>query len=292
MNKESKKIAWLMVLGQFFFQSSVFIVVVVSFFFDKMDQGMLIGADIGSFLANVVILGFFYLVGRKRIELPEVRKQGGFRIVPVALAVILVWNLMIGTFDFALSRISAPVDESGPVPLLFSLITIGVLPALFEEFAFRKVIYGSMRKYGPVVAAAFSSTLFGLMHQDLTQGIFAFGMGLVLCYVYEKTGRLVYTILLHFVNNTISVLLPYIPRYREFGGSIEAFLGVLAMTCILVTLLIPGVRKKLVTCFQPAFQVVKSRIRECFVTVPMGIYAVICIGMTIVTAIIKYGGAL
>lgn len=290
MRTDSKKITWLLILGQVFFQAAVFIVAAISVIFNKTDQGMLIGSDIGSFMANVVILGIFYLVTRKNEVLPGKTKNQSFMIVPAAFFALIIWNLIIGAVDFSLSSLIVVPDEGMSYSPLFGLITIAVLPAVFEEFAFRKVIYGYMRKHGKIIAAVFSSLLFGLMHQNLTQGLFAFGMGLLMCYVYEKTGRIIYTMLLHFLNNAISVLLPFIPEYKNYGGMAEAALGIIAIITILVMLLIKDNRTKLADYSRSVWNVLKAGGRECFLTVPMSIYALFCIGMATVTAIIIYSG--
>ena len=290
MRTDSKKITWLLILGQVFFQTAVFVVATVSYIFNITDHGMLIGSDIGSFIANVMILGIFYLVTRKNTVQPEKKKKQSFMIVPAAFFALIIWNLIIGAVDFSLSSLSGVPDEGMSYSPLFGLITIAVLPAVFEEFAFRKVIYGYMRKHGKIIAAVFSSLLFGLMHQNLTQGLFAFGMGLLMCYVYEKTGRIIYTMLLHFLNNAISVLLPFIPEYKNYGGMAEAALGIIAIITITVMLLIKDNRTKLVYYSRSVWNVLKAGSRECFLTVPMSIYALFCIGMAAVTAIIMYSG--
>ena len=150
------------------------------------------------------------------------------------------------------------------------MIFIAVLPAVMEEFAFRKVIFGLARKHGFWPAAVLSSVIFGLMHQNITQGIFAFGMGMIFCYVYEKTGKIWVTILLHFANNAISVLLPHIPVYNGYGHVIEAGLGIVSAV-ILATLLIKN-RKKL-----PHISVPK----EWFINVPMMLYTILCVGLAV-----------
>jgi membrane protease YdiL (CAAX protease family) len=147
-----------------------------------------------------------------------------------------------------------------------------------------------MRKYGKIIAAVFSSMLFGLMHQNFTQGIFAFGMGLLMCYVYEKTVRIICTMLLHFLNNAISVLLPFIPKYKNFGRMAEAALGIIALIAVTFILLKKDNRIRLINLLRSAFGALKIKGRECFLTVPMVIYTVFCIGMAIVTAIIMYSG--
>lgn len=289
MKSESKKIAWLMLLGQLFFQPTVFIVVAASVFLGKTAQGMLVGADIGSFIANVLILGIYYLSIRKKNISPLVKERHSFLIFPAALLCILSWNLIMGTFDFVLeSAFNHPADPTDNTSPLFRFIAIAVLPALFEEFAFRKVIFGSMRKYGFSIAAVFSSILFGLMHQDITQGIFAFGMGLILCYVYEKTGMIIYTVLLHFLNNSISVLLPLISGYNDYGRLIEAILGIIVFALVIVIFLIPRLRGVILDKLKVACNQIRSVSKECYLNVPMVIYIVFCVGMTIVTFVIKY----
>lgn len=290
MRTDSKKITWLLILGQVFFQTAVFVVVAVSYIFNITDHGMLIGSDIGSFIANVMILGIFYLVTRKNTVQPEKNKKQSFMILPAAFFALIIWNLIIGAVDFSLSSLSVVPDEEMSYSPLFGLITIAVLPAVFEEFAFRKVIYGYMRKHGKIIAAVFSSMLFGLMHQNFTQGIFAFGMGLLMCYVYEKTGRIICTMLLHFLNNAISVLLPFIPEYKNFGRMAEAALGIIAIMAVTFILLKKDNRIRLINLLRSAFGALKIKGRECFLTVPMVIYTVFCIGMAIVTAIIMYSG--
>ena len=290
MRTDSKKITWLLILGQVFFQTAAFVVIAISYFFNKTGPGMLIGSDIGSFIANVVILGIFYLVTRKNASRPNENRKQSVRLLPAAFFALIVWNLIMGAVDFSISSVSgSPVDGISYSPF-FGLVTIAVLPAVFEEFAFRKVIYGHMRKHGKIIAAVFSSMLFGLMHQNFTQGIFAFGMGLLMCYVYEKTGRIICTMLLHFLNNAISVLLPFIPEYKNYGRMAEAALGIIALIAVTFILLKKDNRTRLINLLRSALGALKIKGRECFLTVPMVIYTVFCIGMAIVTAIIMYSG--
>ena len=50
-------------------------------------------------------------------------------------------------------------------------------------------------------AAFASSLLFGLIHLNVLQAIFAFALGLVLCYAYERSGSIWTPIFLHtFIN--------------------------------------------------------------------------------------------
>lgn len=98
----------------------------------------------------------------------------------------------------------------GIVSFIIMLLCVGVLPALVEEFAFRGVILGTMRKYmGDGASIFLSAMLFGLLHGNLVQIPFAFGVGLILGYSVVYTGSMIPGMVLHCINNTMSVVLSY-----------------------------------------------------------------------------------
>ncbi|MBQ8134941.1 MAG: CPBP family intramembrane metalloprotease [Clostridia bacterium] len=47
-----------------------------------------------------------------------------------------------------------------------------------------------------LIAAVTSSLIFGLVHMNFLQLFFAFSMGIILCYLFEATGKIVYCMLL------------------------------------------------------------------------------------------------
>ena len=269
MKNDVKKIGWLLLLGQLLFQGTVFMAAFAAILLGLGDKATIIGSCIGSFLANVVVFGIFYLVRHKDFTKNPGAKVTS-KIILGGFAVTLMWNLVISLIDTLTSNKLSIPSSGEQIPAGFGLIFIAVLPAVMEEFAFRKVIFGLARKHGFWPAAVLSSVIFGLMHQNITQGIFAFGMGMIFCYVYEKTGKIWVTILLHFANNAISVLLPHIPVYNGYGHVIEAGLGIVSAV-ILATLLIKN-RKKL-----PHISVPK----EWFINVPMMLYTILCVGLAV-----------
>ncbi len=274
MKNDVKKIGWLLLLGQLLFQGTVFMAAFAAILLGLGDKATIIGSCIGSFLANVVVFGIFYLIRRKDFTVnPEAKVTP--KIILAGFAVTIMWNLVISLID-TLTSYKLSIPSSGEqIPAGFGLIFIAVLPAVMEEFAFRKVIFGLTRKHGFWPAAILSSVIFGLMHQNITQGIFAFGMGIIFCYIYEKTGRIWVTMLLHFANNAMSVLLPLLPNYGGYGALIEAGLGIVSAV-ILAVLLIRN-RKKL-----PHISVPK----EWFINVPMMLYSIFCVGMAVCMLVI------
>ncbi|MBE6989898.1 MAG: CPBP family intramembrane metalloprotease [Ruminococcaceae bacterium] len=89
------------------------------------------------------------------------------------------------------------MDDSLVLRVLFLVI----LAPLIEEFIFRRTLIDRMRPYGEKLAVVTSAVMFGLFHGNLSQMFYAFLLGLVLGYVYLRTGRLRYSVGLHMLIN-------------------------------------------------------------------------------------------
>lgn len=102
---------------------------------------------------------------------------------------------------------SVGVLSTAGLPWL-ALLTTGILAPIVEEIAFRRGIQKAVTdKFGSVAGIAVASIAFGVMHGNLFQGIFAALMGIILGIVYDKTGNLWYTTIIHIVNNSAAVLI-------------------------------------------------------------------------------------
>lgn len=102
---------------------------------------------------------------------------------------------------------------AGPIGFLFSAIAIAAVPAMVEEFLFRGAIMGSLKKFGKPFAIFTSAVLFGLVHGNLVQIPFAFLVGLFLGWAVFESGSIWTGILIHFLNNFISVIMDYFQKY-------------------------------------------------------------------------------
>jgi len=87
------------------------------------------------------------------------------------------------------------------------ILTVGILAPIFEELIFRKLLIDRVIKYGEFCAIMMSGIMFGLFHGNFAQFFFATGLGMLFAFVYARTGKIWYTILLHMVvNMTTSVV--------------------------------------------------------------------------------------
>lgn len=96
-------------------------------------------------------------------------------------------------------------DKSMLGYILF-FVEIAVLPAIFEELLFRKVMLNGAKKYGTVFAIVFTAVMFGLIHMNIPQAINAMLIGLLFAYLDIKTGSILPSVILHFINNGTQAL--------------------------------------------------------------------------------------
>ena len=94
-------------------------------------------------------------------------------------------------------------------PLWATVLFAVILVPIGEELVFRKLLIDRMRRYGDTAAIFLSALFFGLFHGNLHQLFYAFLVGLVLGYVYTRTGKLRFSVALHMVINLLcGVVIP------------------------------------------------------------------------------------
>lgn len=145
-------------------------------------------------------------------QLGTVSQYGERRMTPLACLAIIVVALgvqgmvvliqlvfsMFGT-DLA-SPTSESIDQSAVTVSMW--LYIGLIGPICEEMMFRGVLMKELKPLGKNFAILTSALAFGLFHDDVVQGFFAFLLGLVLGYVAMEYS-LVWSIALHIFNNAI-----------------------------------------------------------------------------------------
>ena len=103
-----------------------------------------------------------------------------------------------------------------PIKVIFAAL---VFAPIVEELVFRGSFYAPLRKNHHLLGVLLSSFLFGFLHvyQSLFAGnlmdllyIFSYGLlGSFMCRIYDKTNSFFSCVLLHFLNNFISIVLTF-----------------------------------------------------------------------------------
>lgn len=87
------------------------------------------------------------------------------------------------------------------------ILNLTILPAIFEEMAFRGFLMQSLRRFGDSFALLTSAILFALVHTSPLSMPNAFLMGLVIGYFVLFTGSLYTGMIIHLVHNLFSLLI-------------------------------------------------------------------------------------
>lgn len=181
------------------------------------EGNLLINVFYSFFIMGLPFL-FGFLISRQSLNETFLFKKTGTGVtaafVAVGLGVAMLSNTATALLGEIFSFLGSPPKggnieiADGFLGVIISVFAVGIIPALLEEFAYRGVVMGVIARHSSKSAAIFvSAVLFGAMHGNFRQIPFAFLLGLVLGYAYAKTENLLVPILIHFCNNTFSVLL-------------------------------------------------------------------------------------
>jgi len=149
-------------------------------------------------------------------------------LVAIAFVVIFGFQYIVQAFDNLLGGIGYPVDNSfGNVEptnagtYIYCVFALALVPAFCEELLFRGVIFNGLReKFSSTFAVIISALLFVLAHQNLQQIIYPFIFGCVLAIIVLRTGSVLASMLVHFVNNFIVVTMRFIFNTTGFSFSL------------------------------------------------------------------------
>lgn len=220
------------------------------------------------FSAFLTVLGMgipfmiFLLVRRARADeyLRFDRIKPGLFIVFVIAGsgLCMLMNIPAGMLASFLEGVGLAAPQSDPSPIttpisaFLAIFSTALLPAIFEEFAFRGVMLSAFRKYGDVFAIVTSSLVFGLVHMDISTSVFAIGAGLIMGYAFVRTGNLAVSIVIHFLNNSVAVILNELSLRSD--SDLSSVIMLLLIAVGIVLLIILGISKKLT--FKPGKSVI------------------------------------
>ena len=120
------------------------------------------------------------------------------------------WNMQLTNKSSILARFyelfTEIMKQMTGGPLWSSFLVVAIFAPIFEEWLCRgMVLRGLLTKMKPGWAIVVSALALN-----------AFLIGLMMGYVYYKTGSLILTMIIHFVNNGTSVILSNIERFKDY----------------------------------------------------------------------------
>ena len=162
---------------------------------------------------------FYWLM--KKIDDVEIEKTNiniKTFIIYTGITLTLMWiGNLIGLAITALLSNIIQSDIANPVQQLINttdiwlnLVVISIVAPIFEEVIFRKFLIDRTIKYGAKVSIILSAVIFALFHGNLNQFFYTLLIGGFFAYVYIKTGKITYTIILHIIVNLMGSVISLI----------------------------------------------------------------------------------
>lgn len=161
----------------------------------------------------IALPGVIYIIAAKGKPLHNIGRErlGGLNV----LLLILFTFFMVPTVSFinALSmmfvknHLAEQMDGMTSNPLWLNLVLMALIPAIVEEMTFRGLLYCGYRDSSIKRAIFASALLFGLFHMNLNQFCYAAFMAIIFALLYEATGSIYASMIVHFTFNANSVIL-------------------------------------------------------------------------------------
>ena len=199
-------------------------------------------------LTNVVLIPIYILLLRGdekkrknslgiRYTAPGIKRLGVVFVLGMSAAVsvnVIVSLSQIARFSPKYQQVSEVIYSGG---LFMEIVSAVIAAPILEELFFRGMIYKRLRDMINVKAAVVISALFfGAFHGNLVQFVYAFIIGLMLAYVYEKFKTIWAPVIFHVGANLISVLITeFMPQSMNNAAVI---LGAMLISMVLTFVLL------------------------------------------------------
>ncbi len=165
-------------------------------------------------IAGVPIITYFLLKPEKLSDVFVIDKVSLKNIVYIVAISIFIQPVMSFlasiSLPFSEDLVGEMITELTKYPFLFSLITIALVPAVCEELLMRGVVLKFYEDLPLKKMAVINGFLFGVLHTNIQQFLYAFLLGFVFVYMYKLTGSILSPIISHFVINGSQICLTYI----------------------------------------------------------------------------------
>ena len=162
----------------------------------------------GMLISYVLLMLFFFKKNYVRPADFVAPASGGLKMLAMATVMIVAADFSINMLSSALGLENQLEEEFLRMSSsVWAVFIIGIAGPIIEETVFRRIVIDSLwTSYGrPWLGIVISAVLFGLVHMNPAQSVFAALIGIVYGWMYVRTGSMLPGIIAHVANNTIGV---------------------------------------------------------------------------------------
>lgn len=121
---------------------------------------------------------------------------------PIIIFVSNLTNIFYSSYDNN-AIIFGYIDK---LPMALCVLSLAIMPAVFEELAFRGIVLSNYKSIGIIKAALISAFFFGLFHMDFYQIPYAIVAGVFFALLVSYTNSIYASMLAHFIINGTQVI--------------------------------------------------------------------------------------
>ncbi len=212
-------------LGFIFLQNLLYLILVFADLGKNYQADQIYQSGIDVILICVGLMLPFCLLGKKMKQTSKAAEPLAFEkpynITAAFLAVVAGLGICMGA-NIVTSYITLIMEAfgvkltspdvampSGAMGVIIIIVRVVLCAALTEEICLRGYVMGNLRPYGDKFAIIVSSIMFAAIHGNLVQAPFALIAGAAIGYFSIKTGTVWTGIIIHALNNLISVFISY-----------------------------------------------------------------------------------
>jgi membrane protease YdiL (CAAX protease family) len=201
----------------------------------------------------------------------SIAKNMGFK--PISTIKLVYWVLLLSFVGLVLSGAAASLTEKIPVPaqfkawatglentykqamlamtkmnsigdLIFNIIAVALIPAFVEELFFRGALQKTIKNWSGnvVMSIVITAIIFSAFHFSYFGFLSRMLLGILLGFIYEYSGSIWLSILMHFINNAIAIITLYTVRGNQvqvekaMDESIPMYWGIFAIALVIYLL--------------------------------------------------------
>lgn len=188
------------------------------------------------YLAFIVPIGICLYLTReegvewkKHLTLDKDAVMLSWPLVFPTVALIMIVSFLTSLLIYSLTGKTSSVDLGDSY--LLALLTHALIPAILEEALFRYLPLRLLASHSPRCAIIVSAFFFALVHGDLFVIPYAFIAGIVLMSIALATDSIIPSMIIHFINNALSVSLYFI--YFPIDFIVYIWIGLLALVSVI-----------------------------------------------------------
>ena len=164
------------------------------------------------FITMIIFIPILYKVYKKYKKEKSFKIKNIFIPVVLGITISLIYNISLYNLNNVMHFTN--MFELSKLSIIVQIISSGICGPILEELIFRGIVYNKLKTFNKkMTAIILTSIIFGIVHSNIINSIYAFGVGFILIYLYEKYKTLKAPILMHiFLNTTIILMLPLIVK--------------------------------------------------------------------------------